>query len=114
VALQPMTALKSMAIEKLVKLKSDVEATLAQKVAEESRAIAKELSKLGAYTGVKKARARGLVQPKYRHPETGEIWSGRGLKPRWLTAAIKSGKSLEAFAITPGMGTPGRPRKKAK
>jgi hypothetical protein len=31
-ALQSMTALKSMSIEKLMNLKSDVEATLAQKV----------------------------------------------------------------------------------
>jgi hypothetical protein len=30
----------------------------------------------------------------------GPGWPGRGVKPRWLTAAMKSGKSLEAFAIT--------------
>jgi Transposase DDE domain group 1/H-NS histone family len=70
----------------------------------------------GGYTGAKKARAgpRGSVAAKYRHPETGETWAGRGLKPRWLTAAMKSGKSLEAFAITAGKGTRGRPRKTAK
>jgi DNA-binding protein H-NS len=99
-----MTALKSMSIEKLMKLKDDVEATLSQKVSEERRALEHELSKLGGYTGGKKARGgiRGKVAPKYQHPETGETWSGRGLKPRWLTAAMKSGKSLEAFAITAG------------
>jgi DNA-binding protein H-NS len=116
VALQSMTALKSMTIEKLMKLKSDVEATLAQKVTEERRALEQELSKLGGYTGGKKARggSRGAVAPKYRNPETGETWAGRGLKPRWLTAAIKSGKSIEAFAITAGKGTRGKGRKKAK
>jgi DNA-binding protein H-NS len=115
-ALQSMTALKSMSIEKLTKLKSDVEATLAQKVSEARRALEQELSKLGGYTSVKKARGgtRGPVAPKYRHPDTGETWSGRGLKPRWLTSAMKSGKSLEAFAITAGKGTRGRPRKTAK
>jgi DNA-binding protein H-NS len=112
-----MTALKSMSIEKLMKLKSDVEATLTQKVSEERRALEQELTKLGGYTSVKKATwggSRGSVAPKYRDPETGETWAGRGLKPRWLTAAMKSGKSLEAFAITAGKGTRGRPRKTAK
>jgi DNA-binding protein H-NS len=116
VALQSMAALKSMTIEKLMKLKSDVEATLAQKVSEERRALEQELSKLGGYAGGKKARggSRGAVAPKYRDPETGETWAGRGLKPRWLTAAMKSGKSLEAFAITAGKGTRGKGRNKAK
>jgi DNA-binding protein H-NS len=116
VALQSVSAIKSMSIEKLVKLKGDVEAMLAQKVTEERRALQQELSKLGGYAGSKKARGgpRGAVAPKYRHPQTGETWAGRGLKPRWLTAAIKSGKSLEAFAITAGKATRGRPRKAAK
>jgi DNA-binding protein H-NS len=113
VALQSMTALKSMSIEKLINLKSDVEAMLAQKVSEGRHSLQQELSKLSGYTGVKKARGgtRGAVAPKYRDPETGATWAGRGLKPRWLTSAIKSGKSLEAFAITAGKGTRGRPRK---
>ena len=116
VALQSMTALKSMTIEKLMKLKSDVEATLAQKVSEERRALEQELSKLGGYTGGKKAGggSRAAVAPKYRDPETGATWAGRGLKPRWLTAAMKSGKSLEHFAITAGKGKRGNGRKKAK
>jgi DNA-binding protein H-NS len=115
VALQSMTALKSMTLEKLMKLKSDVEATLAQKVSEERRALERELSKLGGYSGGKKARggSPGAVAPKYRDPETGATWAGRGLKPRWLTAAIKSGKSLEHFAITAG-GTRSKGTKKAK
>jgi H-NS histone family len=40
------------------------------------------------------------VAPKYRDPENpAETWAGRGLKPRWLTAAIKGGKKLEDFLI---------------
>ena len=115
-ALQSMTAIKSMSIEKLVKLKSDVEAMLAQKVSEERHSLQQELSKLSGYTGSKKAKSgtRGEVAPKYRDPETGATWAGRGLKPRWLTAAIKSGKSLEAFSITAGKAKRGRPRNAAK
>ncbi len=29
----------------------------------------------------------------------GNSWSGRGLKPRWLTAALNEGKQLEDFAV---------------
>jgi DNA-binding protein H-NS len=40
----------------------------------------------------------GKVSPKYRGP-SGETWAGRGAKPRWLVAAIKSGKKLDDFLI---------------
>lgn len=39
------------------------------------------------------------VAPKYRDPVTGSTWSGRGLKPKWLSAAIEGGKSVADFAI---------------
>jgi DNA-binding protein H-NS len=39
------------------------------------------------------------VAPKYRDPVSGNTWSGRGLKPRWMTAAIAEGKKPEDFAI---------------
>lgn len=35
---------------------------------------------------------------KYRD-ESGNQWSGRGPKPRWVTAAISSGKTLEQLAV---------------
>lgn len=41
----------------------------------------------------------GKVAPKYRNPATGETWTGRGLKPKWMAAAIESGKKLGDFAI---------------
>jgi DNA-binding protein H-NS len=44
-------------------------------------------------------RSRAPVAPKYRHPETGATWSGRGLKPRWLAAALGAGDRLERFLI---------------
>ena len=39
------------------------------------------------------------VAPKYRNPATGDTWSGRGLKPKWLTAALATGKSIADFAL---------------
>ena len=39
------------------------------------------------------------VAPKYRDPNTGQTWTGRGLKPKWMSAAIAAGKSTLDFAI---------------
>jgi DNA-binding protein H-NS len=39
------------------------------------------------------------VAPKYRNPQTGETWTGRGLQPKWLKAALGQGKKLGDFAL---------------
>jgi DNA-binding protein H-NS len=41
------------------------------------------------------------LEPKYRNPANKqETWSGRGLKPKWLLAAMKeTRKPLENFAV---------------
>jgi DNA-binding protein H-NS len=41
---------------------------------------------------------RKAVAAKYRD-EHGNQWTGRGLKPRWLTAALSAGRRLEDFAV---------------
>jgi DNA-binding protein H-NS len=100
-------ALKTMSIDKLLNFKSRIEATLASKITEQRRALELELSKLDRFQGAGRGKAavgrggaRGAVAPKYRNPENAdETWAGRGLKPRWLTAAIKTGKKVEDFAI---------------
>jgi DNA-binding protein H-NS len=96
--------LKSMSVEKLSKLKHQIDAALATRVAGERRALQAELGKLTRLSDgrmrFKGAGSRGVVPPKYRNPDNpAETWAGRGLKPRWLAAAIKSGKKLEHFAI---------------
>ncbi|TMH04694.1 MAG: H-NS histone family protein [Betaproteobacteria bacterium] len=44
-------------------------------------------------------KSTGKVAAKFRNQETGETWSGRGLKPKWLTAALAAGRSLSDFEI---------------
>lgn len=39
------------------------------------------------------------VAPKYRNASTGETWSGRGLQPKWLKAALAAGRKLNDFAV---------------
>ena len=38
------------------------------------------------------------VAPKYRDPVSGATWSGRCLRPKWLSAALADGKALTDFA----------------
>jgi DNA-binding protein H-NS len=48
----------------------------------------------------KKSNSSGnKVAAKYRNTSTGETWSGRGLQPRWLKAALASGRKLSDFAV---------------
>lgn len=44
-------------------------------------------------------RVGSKVAAKYADPITGATWTGRGLKPKWLSAAIAEGKTLGDFAI---------------
>ena len=46
-----------------------------------------------------KTKERSKVAAKYRDPSTGTTWSGRGLRPKWLAAALAAGKSLADFVI---------------
>lgn len=41
----------------------------------------------------------GKVAAKFIKQDTGETWSGRGLQPKWLKAAIASGRKIEEFAV---------------
>jgi DNA-binding protein H-NS len=99
--------LKSMSIDRLTDLRHRVEAALASKVIDQRRALESELGKLSRLQGTKTFRKngsgfglRGPVPPKYRNPQNPEeTWAGRGLRPKWLTAAIKGGKSADDFLI---------------
>jgi DNA-binding protein H-NS len=111
--------LKSMSMDKLSKLREQVEAALGVKVTEERRAMQAQLGRLERLaTDGSRARGgrggpRGAVAAKYRNPENpAETWAGRGLQPRWLAAALKSGKKLEDFSIAaPGKKIGAVPKK---
>ena len=51
-------------------------------------------------TGKKEKGPKALRKAviKYRD-QNGNEWSGRGLKPKWLTAALAEGKTVQDFAI---------------
>jgi DNA-binding protein H-NS len=60
---------------------------------------ASDLSLREAPKAKSKAATGRKVAAKYRNASTGETWSGRGLQPKWLKAAIASGRKLSDFAI---------------
>ncbi|MEK8034350.1 H-NS histone family protein [Ideonella sp. DXS29W] len=53
----------------------------------------------GKSPAVVKAEGGKKVAAKYKDPVTGQTWTGRGLKPKWLQAALAGGKTLEDFAL---------------
>jgi len=59
------------------------------------------LADIGARSAppARKSAGGGKVAPKYRHPQTGETWSGRGLQPNWLKTALAGGASLDDFKL---------------
>jgi DNA-binding protein H-NS len=51
-------------------------------------------------TATKGGKRRGVkVAIKYRGPNSGETWTGRGKLPRWLSAYIAQGKTKAEFLI---------------
>lgn len=100
-------------IQELLEQKAALEAQIAQmQKAARADAIAKVKALMSEYgltaedlaqgaRAPRKASAEGAsskVAPKYRN-EAGDTWTGRGLKPKWLTAALASGKTLDDFKI---------------
>jgi DNA-binding protein H-NS len=74
---------------------------------ERSDAIAKVKTLMSEYglsvadlsTRTPKVAKVSKVAAKYRNQATGETWSGRGLQPKWLKAAIAGGAKLSDFAV---------------
>ena len=58
------------------------------------------LADIGAKVASGPRRGTGAkVAAKYRDPATGNAWSGRGLKPKWLKAALDAGRAMSDFAV---------------
>jgi DNA-binding protein H-NS len=103
-----MTSLQDL-LAKRAALEQEIEATQKR---ERQDAVAKVKALMAEYgltvadlssakgTGGKAGVSKGTkVAPKYRNASTGETWSGRGLQPNWLKAALASGKKLGDFAL---------------
>jgi DNA-binding protein H-NS len=100
----PALNLKSMDVEALLALRAQIDGQLATRRSDLQKQLAR-LERLpkdgGASVGGRRTSAmKGVkVKPKYRDAKTGDTWAGRGVQPRWLTAALKSGRKIEEFLI---------------
>ncbi|MEZ5777058.1 MAG: H-NS histone family protein [Paracoccaceae bacterium] len=100
--------LESMSLKDLRELKKQVDKMIAGFEARKKRealdalevkakSLGFSLAELVGSSGVKR---RKPAKPKYANPANkSETWTGRGRKPRWVEAALKSGKSLDDLAI---------------
>ena len=88
-------------VNALLKLRDDIGVILGRKADE----LKGQLARLGTDMVGKRGSGRAsalkgrTVAPKYRDPATGDTWAGRGAKPRWLVARLKTGKKLPEFLI---------------
>jgi DNA-binding protein H-NS len=106
--------LESMRLDDLWSLHERISAILSARIKAEKHELEKRLAVLDRGVGVinqpsealtsdaKRRRKYPRVLPKYRNPQTSETWSGRGKLPRWLVAAMKSGRKIEEFRISEG------------
>jgi DNA-binding protein H-NS len=108
---------ESLSLEELLDIRDYTNSVLKKRIGKERREIEKTLARLSALDegGAPRGRRPGVrkgqkLPPKFRNPETGETWAGRGARPRWLQAMLKKGRKLEEFSVA-GMGA-GRGRKK--
>jgi DNA-binding protein H-NS len=103
------TDLEAMDFDELWLLHEQLTKILSEKITAEKLELERRLAQLNRAEQMGEAesapadrprRKYPKVQPKYRNPsQPTEKWSGRGKQPRWLVAALKSGRKLEDFII---------------
>jgi DNA-binding protein H-NS len=102
--LMPAPNLKNMDVDALLALRSQIDGQLATRRGDLQKQLAR-LQKIASDAPVvvpngRTSAMKGVkVKPKYRDARTGDTWAGRGVQPRWLTAALKAGKKLDDFLI---------------
>jgi DNA-binding protein H-NS len=107
--------LESMSLDDLWSLHEKVSALLSARIKAEKQELEKRLAVLNRGNDIisqsspsrslqngKVRRKYPKVLPKYHNPQTSETWSGRGKRPLWLVAAMKSGRKIEEFRIRDG------------
>lgn len=96
-----MAALKDLLAQR-AELERQIAATRDQEMAQAIAQVRQLMTDYGltvADLAAGQRRASSPVAAKYRNQATGESWSGRGLQPKWLKAAISAGAKLEDFAV---------------
>lgn len=102
----PIPEIKSLTVAELLTLREAIDEQLQARRAE----LQAQLAQIGSST--KAGAGKGApVPPKYRHPKTGETWTGRGGVAGWLAKELAAGRKREDFLIVKPAK---KPRGKAK
>lgn len=103
-----MFNLEDMSLKELKQLQKDVDAAIndfqdreRRKALEEVEAFARERGlTMSDLSELSTKRKRKPATAKYANPaDPSQTWTGRGRRPRWVEAALSSGKSMEDMAI---------------
>lgn len=95
----------AMSVDALWELHEEMRVVLAAKMAEQKHELDARLRDLAQFS-TSSHRAVAALQPKagpvYRNPDQpSQVWSGRGLRPRWLVFQLAAGRSLDEFRVEP-------------
>ena len=100
--------LSRLSVAELNALQADITREIARRRKSEADSLVNEFRKRAAELGLsvedlvsgKSGAKRGKVAVKYRHPDDANLtWTGRGKRPRWVDAWLKSGKQIEQLAV---------------
>ena len=94
---------EALTADELYLLHLEVAAVLREKLVAEKNALEERLQRLHPPNDPEITQARRPYPPvraKFRNPDQpSESWSGRGKRPRWLDAQLRSGKQIDDFRI---------------
>ncbi|CAN5762428.1 H-NS histone family protein [soil metagenome] len=105
-----MKSIKSMTLKELLKVKTKIESAIFLRIDSERKDLTKAMARVEAINAKNSSRMKTLARKprkarklpiRFRNPENPQdTWAGRGLRPRWLVAALKSRKNkLADFAV---------------
>jgi DNA-binding protein H-NS len=98
-------SLKGMTFDDLVALRDNVEGMISRMASAVRADLQEKLARVERFVGGKEPKRRKSslkgrkAEAKYRDPESGLTWAGRGATPRWLRAYVQQGQKKEDFAI---------------
>lgn len=107
--------LATKSVVELIALQERIEAILRSRIEREKVAVLERLETIRRFEKRKttsevslksvrplpnRARPRKKPSPKYRDPDSGNTWTGRGVLPKWLRQAVQEGRKLEEFLIS--------------
>ncbi len=79
-------------------MQQDLRAEILAEIRTTMREFQIRIEDLGS-VGKSDRRTKMKSAPKYRNPETGKTWSGRGKRPQWIHDALADGQSLDKYLI---------------